>query len=69
MREFGECVRAARDAREWTQEQLAEHAGMDRTTVSKIERGKGNPTLLKINRIARALEKSDFFPCLPEPEV
>lgn len=69
MRQFGECVRAARDARDWTQEELAEHTGMDRTTISKIERGKGNPTLLKINRIALALERSFAeFPCLIGPE-
>lgn len=69
MRKFGQCVRAARDARGWSQEKLAEHVGVDRTTVGKIEQGKGNPTLLKINRIARALEQSfaDFFPCRAKP--
>lgn len=69
MRKFGERVHAARNARKWSQETLAEHAGTDRTTVGKIEQGKGNPELLTINKIALALELTfnDFFPCRAEP--
>jgi transcriptional regulator with XRE-family HTH domain len=69
MGKFGELVHAARDARKWTQEDLAGHAGVDRTTVGTIEQGKGNPELLTINKIALALELSfsDFFPCRAEP--
>jgi transcriptional regulator with XRE-family HTH domain len=68
MRKLGERVHSARDARDWSQEQLAEYAGINRSTVAKIEQCKGNPELLTINRIALALELSfnDFFPCRAE---
>jgi transcriptional regulator with XRE-family HTH domain len=62
--EFGRRLRAFRDAKGLTQEKLAERAGIDSTTVGGIEQGIGNPTLLTIVKIARALERScaDFFP-------
>ncbi|MEX2126095.1 MAG: helix-turn-helix transcriptional regulator [Woeseia sp.] len=68
IREFGERMRAARDATDLTQEQLAEQAGVDPTTVGKIERGVGNPRLLTISKIILALEQdfADVFPCPPE---
>ncbi len=67
LRDFGERVRAARNAVNWSQEQLAEYAGMDRTTVSKIERGVANPTLLKIHHLLLALKLRhvDLFPEAP----
>lgn len=55
LRAFGERVRRAREARGWSQEYLAEKAGMDRTYVGGIERGERNPALLNINRLALAL--------------
>lgn len=62
---LGEQVFVARNVRQWTQEDLAEYAGTDRTTISKIERGVGNPTLTTIIRIGRALEKNfaELLPC------
>jgi DNA-binding XRE family transcriptional regulator len=59
-----ERIRSARTAVKWTQEVLAEYAGIDSTTVNKTERGIGNPGLLTLVKIARALDKScmDFFP-------
>jgi transcriptional regulator with XRE-family HTH domain len=38
-----------------SQEQLAARAGLDRTYVSGIERGKRNPSLKTADRIAEAL--------------
>ena len=69
MREFGEFLCAVRNARKLTQEQLAELADLDRTTVGKIERGKVNPRLATINRLAVALDEhyAGFFPCRPRP--
>lgn len=55
LRAFGKRVRSAREARGWSQEYLAEKAGMDRTYVGGIERGERNPALLNINRLAEAL--------------
>lgn len=41
-----------------TQEQLADLAGVRRETISFIEQGKYNPSLLLAHRIAKALESS-----------
>lgn len=38
-----------------SQEDLAAMVGANQATISKIEKGKGNPTLSMINRIAKAL--------------
>ncbi len=55
LRAFGARVRRAREARGWSQEDLAAEAGMDRTYVGGIERGERNPALLNINRLSLAL--------------
>jgi transcriptional regulator with XRE-family HTH domain len=66
LRAFGERVRRAREARGWSQEQLGEVTGMDRTYVGGIERGERNPALLNINKLALALGES-FDGFLPRP--
>lgn len=53
---FGQAVRRRRLALDVSQEELAHLAGMDRTYVSGIERGRRNPTLLVICRLAEALQ-------------
>lgn len=45
-----------RELRGLTQGQLAEMVQANQATISKIESGKGNPTLSMINRIAKALD-------------
>lgn len=64
LRAFGQRVRRAREDRGWSQEYLAEKAGMDRTYVGGIERGERNPALLNINRLALALGENltEFLP-------
>jgi transcriptional regulator with XRE-family HTH domain len=52
---FGLAVRAARQQRGLAQEELAEVAGLDRTYISGLERGRRNPTLSTQERIAAAL--------------
>jgi transcriptional regulator with XRE-family HTH domain len=52
---FGKNVRKYRQQRKLTQEQLAFEAGIDLTYVGGIERGKRNPSLLVMARIADAL--------------
>ena len=52
----GKNVRRLRQAAELTQEQLAFEAQIDLTYVGGIERGKRNPSLLVMSRIARALQ-------------
>lgn len=53
---FGENIRQCREQRAWTQEQLAEKADLDQTFISGIERGARNPTIITINKLARALK-------------
>jgi transcriptional regulator with XRE-family HTH domain len=52
---LGKNVRRMRQRREMTQEQLAFDAEIDLTYLGGIERGKRNPSLLVIARIADAL--------------
>ena len=55
LRKFGLRVRQLREARGWSQEDLAEKADLHRTYVSGIERGTRNPTLTVLARIAGGL--------------
>jgi transcriptional regulator with XRE-family HTH domain len=52
---LGRNVRRLRQQRAMTQEQLAFDAEIDLTYLGGIERGKRNPSLLVIARIAEAL--------------
>jgi len=52
---FGKNVRRVRQQRRLTQEALAFEAEIDLTYVGGIERGKRNPSLLVMGRIAKAL--------------
>jgi len=52
---FGAAVRAERERRGLSQEELGFEAELDRTYVSGIERGVRNPTVVTIRRIAAAL--------------
>jgi DNA-binding Xre family transcriptional regulator len=54
--QFGENVRAARVARGWTQEDLAEEAGLASVQVSRIERGKREIRLTTFLRLLSALD-------------
>jgi transcriptional regulator with XRE-family HTH domain len=52
---FGRNVRRYRQQRKLTQEQLAFEARIDLTYMGGIERGKRNPSLIVMGRIADAL--------------
>ena len=54
-RALGANVRAARQRKEWSQEELADHCGLHRTYVGGIERGERNVSFENILRIAGAL--------------
>lgn len=62
-RGFGRRLRALRQERHLTLEDLAARAGLHWTYVGGIERGERNPALDNINRLARALSVSlaEFF--------
>jgi transcriptional regulator with XRE-family HTH domain len=53
---FGDKVRSERAKAGLSQEQLAFKTGLDRTYISGIERGKRNPSLKNIGKIALALQ-------------
>ncbi len=54
-RYFGATVRQHRLLLRLSQDELAARAGLDRTYVSGVERGRRNPTLEVLQRIADAL--------------
>lgn len=53
-KELGRRVRRLREARDWTQEELAHRAGMTTVYLSGIERGIQNPSLRKLTGLADA---------------
>lgn len=55
VREFGKRLRNLRRQKGYSQEKLAELASLHRNYIGMIERGERNVTLLKIKKIARAL--------------
>lgn len=56
QQQFGEALRRARLAAGLTQEQVGERCDMDLTAVSRLERGRRNPRLDTIVRLARAVD-------------
>jgi transcriptional regulator with XRE-family HTH domain len=55
LERFGKRLREVREGVGVSQEKLAEMAGLHRTYVSSVERGKRNISLLNIERLAGAL--------------
>jgi transcriptional regulator with XRE-family HTH domain len=51
---LGLNLRRQREAKELTQEKLAERAGLDPTYISGIERGLRNPGIKNVARLAKA---------------
>lgn len=51
------AVSRAREEARLTQEQLAECSGVSRVTINRIERGKLNPSMKTLSRLARAMGK------------
>lgn len=53
---LAERVKRYRKERQWSQEELADRAGLHRTFVSQIERATKKSTIATVDRIAKALE-------------
>jgi transcriptional regulator with XRE-family HTH domain len=53
---LGQNVRRLREAKGWSQEDYADRAGIHRTYVSDIERGRRNPTITVVEKLAKPLE-------------
>ncbi|SAL33570.1 DNA-binding protein [Caballeronia cordobensis] len=56
VQHLGFAVRQWRESRGWTQEQLAAHAGLNRTYVGEIERGSCIASIVTVEKLAQALE-------------
>ncbi len=56
LKEFGERIRHFRTARGLTQVELADSAGVDRKTISRIENSRFSPSLINVFAIADALD-------------
>ncbi|WP_010099525.1 helix-turn-helix domain-containing protein [Ornithinibacillus scapharcae] len=59
----GDKLKAMREKRKLTQEQLAAHLNISRNFISAIENGRRKPSLAMLERIANVLNCSlkDFF--------
>lgn len=55
LKRFGNNVKKCRQAKGWSQEELADRAGLHRTYIGSIERHERNVSLINIERISRAL--------------
>ncbi|WP_028225106.1 helix-turn-helix domain-containing protein [Paraburkholderia ferrariae] len=54
VRDFGANVRRLRESHGWSQERLAEHAGLNRTYVGEIERATVIASIVTVEKLARA---------------
>lgn len=70
MSGVGEEIKRLRQAKGWTQEQLAVYAGSSQPTVNLLESGKRNPSAATLEKLARALEVEvvDLFPKPQTPQ-
>lgn len=66
---FGQRIRALRLAQGLNQEELAEHCGLFRTYMSRIETGQANPTLTMIHALATSLGVTAAELFAPEPPL
>ena len=48
-------LKRLREAKDWSQEELADHAGIHRTYVSGVERAIRNPTVTVLMKLAKGL--------------
>jgi len=54
-RRRGMRLKKLREARGWTQTELAEKVGVARNTITRLEIGSSRPSLALLERIAKAL--------------
>ncbi len=55
---FGRRLRKLRKRQGWTQVQLAERLGLDRSYLADVERGKRNISIVNLEIIARGFGRS-----------
>ena len=67
--ELGATVRGLREAKAWSQTQLAREAGMTQSAVARFEAGGTIPTLPVLQRLARALDANLVVQVAPHSDV
>jgi ribosome-binding protein aMBF1 (putative translation factor) len=67
--ELGATVRGLREAKGWSQTQLAREAGMTQSAVARFEAGGTIPTLPVLQRLARALDADLVVQVSPHSDV
>jgi transcriptional regulator with XRE-family HTH domain len=67
LRSLGARVRQCREQKQWTQEDLAERAELDRSYIAGIEAGLRNPSIKAVSKIAKGLglSLSDLLETVP----
>jgi transcriptional regulator with XRE-family HTH domain len=55
LRELGYRIREHRQARQWTQAELAEKCQLHRTFIGSVERGERNVSILNLRLMAKTL--------------
>jgi len=55
---LGDRIRKLRKARDWTQAEIAERVGIDRSFLADVERGKRNVSILNLEIIAHGFKIS-----------
>lgn len=70
-RAFGVLLRERRDAQRMSQEQLAQSAGLSRTSVVNIEKGRQGVSLESLYKLAAALgcQPGDLLPSAPSMDL
>lgn len=68
-RPFGAAVRARRLEMGLTQERVAAQAGMSQGALSRLERGRGVPTLPLLERLAAAMSSNLLISLSPHGDV
>ena len=61
MQSIGDRIKELREAKNWTQDDLADAAGIHRVTIAKYEAGKVEPKSTSLSRLATALEVDAGF--------
>lgn len=56
LRELGQRIKEKRKSLHWTQETLADKAGIDRSYIGGVERGERNLTFTVLCQICQALD-------------
>lgn len=56
LKNFGHNLKRLRNNKNWSQEELAHRAQLDRTYISMLERGVRNPTLAIMEDLSKALD-------------